>query len=318
MPTGLIIVLCIVAFLIIVFIIADIAIGNYFYEYSIARHPKVSGASGSALTKKGERPLTELGDTCPEWINEVDAKGLTITSFDGLKLHGDLVVNEGSNKLVILCHGYKNDPLLMCYCAKQFYKEGFSCFIPHARGHGKSEGEYIDMGWFSRLDVVKWINYLNEELSNPQIILYGISMGASTVMNVAGEELPENVKCAIEDCGYTSMKAQFLHVLKNLKNLPPHIILHFASHVIKRKAHINIYKDNFSIEAVKQTKLPMFFVQGDQDRFVPYSMLKENYDAHPGPKETLTIEGAAHASSAWAGGDLYWNSIFNFINKYLK
>ncbi len=317
MPLFLIVILCIVVFLIIVFIIADIVIGNYFYEYSIARHPKINAASGSALTKKGERPLTELGDTHEEWINEVPTKELTITSFDGLKLYGQLAINEGSNKLVIICHGYKNNPLIMCHSAMHFYEKGFSCFIPHARGHGKSEGDYIDMGWFSRLDIVKWIDLLNKELSNPQIVLYGISMGASTVMNVAGEKLPENVKCAIEDCGYTSMRDQFLHVLKDLKNLPSHIILRFASHPIKRKTNINIYKENFSIGAIKRTSLPMFFVQGDADRFVPYSMLKENYDAHPGPKEILTIKDAAHASCQWAGGDLYWNSIFNFIDKYI-
>lgn len=39
----------------------------------------------------------------------------------------------------------------------------------------------------------------------PLIILYGVSMGGATVMNVAGEKIPKQVKAIIEDCGYTSV-----------------------------------------------------------------------------------------------------------------
>lgn len=317
MSVGLIIAICILVVLIIVFIIADIAIGNYFYEFSMARNPKIAAASGSALSKKGERPLVETGDPHMEWIEEVPTEELTITSFDNLKLYGIFAPKDDVKKIVIICHGYKNNPLLMCYPAMHFYEQGFSCFIPFARGHAKSEGDYIGMGWYERLDILKWIDLLNEKYDNPSIVLYGISMGASTVMNTSGEALPANVKCAIEDCGYTSIKDQFCHVLKNLKNLPPNIIFRFASHAIKRNTKIDTYKEGFSTKQLAKSTLPMFFVQGDADKFVPYSMLQENYDAHPGPKEILTIHDAAHASCAWAGGDLYWNSIFSFINKYL-
>ena len=54
--------------------------------------------------------------------------------------------------------------------------------------------------------MLKWMNLLIGRFSaDTQIVLHGISMGGATVMMLAGEELPPNVKCIIEDCGYTSV-----------------------------------------------------------------------------------------------------------------
>ena len=51
-----------------------------------------------------------------------------------------------------------------------------------------SEGDYIGMGWDERLDIIDLINYIIDVDKDSEIVLFGVSMGAATVMNVSGEE----------------------------------------------------------------------------------------------------------------------------------
>lgn len=86
--------------------------------------------------------------------------------------------------------------------ARKFYDMGYNIILPDLRGNGLSEGDYIGMGWDERFDIIDLIQYIVDDNENLQIILFGVSMGASTVMYVSGEELPSNVKAIIEDCRY--------------------------------------------------------------------------------------------------------------------
>ena len=76
------------------------------------------------------------------------------------------------------------------------------------------------MGWHDRLDILKWIDFLTEEEPGCRIILYGVSMGGAAVMMAAGEELPDNVKIIVEDCGYSSVKEEMAHEARYLFRMP--------------------------------------------------------------------------------------------------
>ena len=43
------------------------------------------------------------------------------------------------------------------------------------------------MGTDDRLDIIDWIEMIIKQDHRAQIILYGVSMGGATVMNVSGE-----------------------------------------------------------------------------------------------------------------------------------
>ena len=61
------------------------------------------------------------------------------------------------------------------------------------------------------------------------------------------------------------------------------------------------------------------FIHGTADDFIPYSMMNELYEAKPGTnKQMLTAKGATHANSLYLLGESYWDTVFDFINKYIK
>lgn len=297
--------------ILVIIVIVLLGVGNYFYN--LALNPN----SSKELVLKQDTKATSASRE-ENWIldqsNYCDEE---IESFDNLKLHGYKINNENSNVWVITVHGYMGSGSKMASYAENFYNMGYNVLVPDLRGHGKSEGDYIGMGWNDRKDILRWIDLILKENNNAKIILHGVSMGGATVMMTSGEELPENVKCIIEDCGYSSVVDEFEDKLKNIFNLPKTPILQAADLVSRVRAGY-WFSDASSVNQLKKAKVPILFIHGDKDDFVPYDMLDKVYNAADVEKEKLVVEGAEHAKSAYVNPELYWNTISNFINKHLE
>lgn len=237
-----------------------------------------------------------------------------IQSFDGLKLKALYVENAG-HKYAILCHGFSNSPYEMLTRALHFYRMGYSCLLPAARAHSFSEGRYRGMGWLERKDICRWISFILEKDSEAEIVLYGISMGAATVMMTAGEALPDNVKLIIEDCGYTSVWDQFSHVLKILFHLPSFPLLNIANIFVRKLAKYDLHEAS-CINQLKKNKLPILFLHGQKDTFVPFDHMDILYKAANGIKEQHAFPDAGHGASLYKHTELYWDIIDTFIEKY--
>ena len=77
-----------------------------------------------------------------------------------------------------MAHGYMGSAETMSVFAKMYHDWGYNVLAPDARGHGKSQGDYIGFGWPDRKDYVQWIEkVLTENGQQEQITLYGVSMG---------------------------------------------------------------------------------------------------------------------------------------------
>ncbi len=224
--------------------------------------------------------------------------------------------DKPSDIYVIECHGFTSRPRDMGLYAKRFHEQGYNVLLPCLRGHDNSEHSYITMGWYDRLDVIDWIEYIVELNPNAKIILHGTSMGGATVMMTTGEELPENVVCAVEDCGYTSIWDEYSSQIMNIFHLPPFPFLNAANVVTKLRMKLDLKRAS-ALEQVKRSKTPTLFIHGDRDTFVPFSMLQQLYDAAACEKEMLVVNDAPHSVSALLVPELYWSTVNKFIAKYI-
>ena len=296
-----------IVFLIVILILFYIS----FRLYNFALNPK-SSKEGIFNSKDNNEPRFQ--DT---WIYDYkDKEDVFITSFDNLKLHGYILKTENSDKWAITVHGYTNKAESMSAMAYKYHSLGYNILMPDLRGHGKSEGSYVGMGWHDRLDILKWIDLIINENKDAKILLHGISMGAGTVMMVSGEELPENVKVIIEDCGYTSAKEQLAYNLKTMFKLPSFPILNFCSLITKIKDNYFISEAS-AIKQLQKAKVPILFIHGDKDKFVPFYMLDKLYNACSSKKDKLIIKDVGHAKSESLKSDLYWNKVEDFIKPYM-
>ncbi len=309
-----IIVVCI---LLLVFLIMLGIIGNYLYNYAIAANTSKAEVfqKNSETEKVGKDNLTEE-EIYETWLTE-NSNDTYIKSEDGLNLHGYELKHLDSDIWTIIVHGYDGQGIDMGDYAQSFYNKGYNVLVVDLRGAGLSDGEYIGMGWHDRLDIVSWIDYLVEKDEKCQIILFGVSMGASTVMMATGEKLHQNVKLAIEDCGYSSVWSEFEYQLKKIFNLDSFPFLNVASITTKIRAGYFL-EDASSLKQLQKSNTPTLFIHGDKDEFVPTYMVNENYEIATCEKELLVVEGAEHARSSKVAPDLYWNTIDEFIRKYIK
>ena len=301
--------------IIIIFGISLGFVGNYFYN--LALNPNTS--KDIVFGTPEEATSGQVLDSDVTWLlNDSNYTDEYITSSDKLKLHSYKVTNQNnSNKWVIAVHGYTSEGINMSTYAKHYYDNGYNVLIPDLRAHGLSEGTYIGMGWDDRLDIISWINSILNENPNAEIILHGVSMGASTVLMTSGEEIPSNVKAIVADCGYTSVWDEFAYQLDDLFSLPEFPILNVSSMVAKIRAGYFLGEAS-SLKQVKNSKTPILYIHGDKDDFVPYYMMEELYNATSSEKEMLTIKGAEHAKASEVDPETYWNTVNNFINKYMN
>ena len=306
------IILIIIAILVIVFFLAT---GLYIFRSTVTRELHDIEKS---YTRYVENNLFDEA-----LYNSASKEDITLKSFDGLNLTSTLIMNENpTNKFIVLVHGVS-----ICYVGSLkyfdiFYKNGFNVLIVNQRRHGKSEGKYSTYGFYEKYDVNMWIEYLKSRFGNDIILgLHGESMGAGTVM----ETIPINnsIKFVIEDCGYSNFHEligfQITHAYKNKlvrKILRPSLI--FANFFMKTKAKFSM-KKIVPIDIVSSTSLPMMFIHGKEDYFVPWYMSVDLYKAKTkGYKELYLVEGAKHAEALEVNKILYEKKIMTFIEKALS
>src|SRR5699024_8281088 len=138
--------------------------------------------------------------------------------------------------------GYLGNAYAMGLFGHYYYETlGYNLFTTDLRGHGKSGGNYIGFGWHDRLDLIDWIRWLIEENgTDSEIILHGLSMGAAAVLMASGEDLPEQVKGIVADSPYTSVYDLFAYQLKRMYQLPDKLFLPMTSVVTKQKAKYSL------------------------------------------------------------------------------
>ena len=245
-------------------------------------------------------------------------EAVSITSHDGLKLTGRYYHVKDGAPLEIQCHGYKGNATRdFCGNWKIAKEAGRNVLLIDERCHGNSEGHTITFGILERQDVLNWIAYANKRFGTVSMMLSGFSMGAATVLMTSGMSLPENVKGILADCPYDAPSNIIKKVLGTDMGMP----VKFVYPVI-RVGGILYGKFNLDaaspVEAVKNSKVPILLIHGDDDRFVPYEMSCNIHKAAPDKIEFHTIHNAGHAMNYVTAPEQYTRIVHAFTEKYIK
>lgn len=275
-------------------------------------------------------PYRERMESAQKWLREHTAEHVEITSFDGLKLRALLIPAESANPdergvpaeqaegTMIVMHGYRSLAEVDFALEAEFlHNLGYRLLIPYQRSHGESEGTYITYGVKERFDCRDWARYAERRFGNGPLFLAGISMGCSTVLMAAGLQLPRNVRGIIADCGFTSPWEIMAHVARRDFKLPPFPLLYTTSLVCRIAAGFGL-REASTLDAMRHSRIPVLFLHGKEDDFVPVRMTLENYHAcaaDKADKELYLVEGAGHAQSFAADTAGCEQKIREFIRK---
>lgn len=279
------------------FAAAETGIAGYFFKRTMIRQNAKQERTVKMAGTNWEGYFPEMRRR-REWLSTKEREDVWIQSKDGLRLHGTFFPAEGSKKTILCLHGYTSKGMNDYASIASFYLPlGYNMLMIDERAHGESEGHYIGFGCLDRWDTKEWIDYLDRRLKGEgEIFLHGTSMGAATALMTSGLKLPDCVKGIISDCAFTSPWEMFSSVLKNMYHIPPFPILNISDHMTVKKAGYSLKECNAK-EEVKKAKVPILFIHGSADSFVPPYMCRELYESCTAPKDILIIEGAGHAES---------------------
>lgn len=243
-----------------------------------------------------------------------------ITADDGVPLAARCYHHADGAPVAIIFHGYKGfarrDGMGGYTLCKRL---GYNVLLPDQRSHGASGGHTITMGVKERYDCRAWAYWAYKHFGpETPLFLMGVSMGASTVLMASGLDLPDTVRGIIADCGYTSPHDICRKVLaqtnSHLPIGPIYTVGRLGTLVFGRFDP----EDADCRQAVAKTNIPILFIHGEADDFVPCDMSRENYEACAGRKKLVTIPGAGHAVAYYVDIPAYEKAVTDFLADCLQ
>ena len=250
---------------------------------------------------------------------EIPYKEAVVTSYDGLRLFGKCYIASADAPWLIMLHGYRSGAERdFCGGLKFGIDSGFNVLLVDQRAHGKSEGKCLTFGIKERYDCLTWTNYVISQAGGScKIALYGMSMGAATVLMAAGSELPKNVVCIVADCGYTSPKAIIKKVIREMHYpvFPTYALVRLGG-MLFGGFDIEEYS---AVQAMEKCNIPVLFIHGDDDRFVPCDMGRENHrHCRAEGKKLLIVPNAGHGMSYMSDKRAYLGTVSEFLKSALE
>ncbi len=299
------------------------AVTNYMVSVALDRRQPRQSSEKARSVLAGSARLEEFVrymEVCAEKLKSADCRTVRITAADGTELVGHLRTAPNAKRTILAMHGWRSSWARdFGMIADFWYQSGCNVLYAEQRGQGESGGEYMGFGMLERHDCLSWIHYLNENgFAELPIYLGGVSMGATTVLMSAAFDLPENVRGIIADCAFTSPEAIWRHVARKNMHLSYSGLRAAAANDLCRRRIQMAPTDCSTVDAVRESRVPILFIHGTDDHFVPVEMTYENYKACASSKRLLVVPGADHGMSYYVDQSGYESAMLGFWRDYDK
>ena len=269
------------------------------------------------IVAKSLEPYKDIIDKGNNWITKQETKDIYIKTKDNIKLHGTLIENKNNKGIFLEVPGYRSTPERDLYpSCYEYYNMGYSILLIDNRSSGKSTGKYITFGIKESQDIIIWIKYLNKLYPSKDIILAGVSMGATSIL-MSLKRIKEymNVKLALVDSPYIYPYEEVLYCIKHYFHINGRLLIDMINLWCIIFAKYNLKEEN-TISCIKKSNIPILFVHGLDDDFVPPKNSIINHKKYNGPKELQLFEKATHGISYLVNPKKYVKDIKEFISKY--
>ncbi|GIP23652.1 alpha/beta hydrolase [Paenibacillus sp. J22TS3] len=262
--------------------------------------------------------MEQMGVYSREKFHALVKREARVTSRDGLLLHGYVLEpHPDSKRWMIIVHGYTASLEVAAQFIGMFEDKGFNILLIDQRRHGRSEGSYTTYGYQEKYDIETWVKWVTDHYGEDITIgLHGQSLGGGTVLEYLSIAHP-NVKFVIADCPYSDLTELIRHQMTVLNKVPAFPFMPLIDQQLERKAGFRLAQVS-PIKAVRSSSLPVLFIHGSEDTYVPTHMSEDMYAVKPGPKDLLIVRGAVHANAYGVDPKGYTEKVQHFIDEVLR
>jgi alpha-beta hydrolase superfamily lysophospholipase len=214
---------------------------------------------------------------------------------------------------ILLVHGIGASRSACLSRAKILASQGCSVLMITLRAHGDSSGDFNDMGYSARHDIVAAVKYLERRLSGNPIIIHGLSMGGAAAMFASGE-LGEHVSGYILESPYRDLKVAVRNRLEN--GLP--LILDRIAYLGLLVASPLVLPDLGKISPVEAisgipSNVPVLILAGGEDPVARPDEAQAILDRVRSHGKLVLFQHAGHMNFPETCPDLYQRSVLGFL-----
>ena len=284
--------------------------------YRIAFYSPV-GQQNDPYMVPGEAQYLQYYDETCRLIDELKARPcerVSITSRDGLVLTGRYYHVADGAPLDIGFHGYRGTALRdFCGGSCISFAQGHNLLLVDQRAHGESEGKTITFGAKEQMDCLSWVHWANGRFGCPEIALFGVSMGAATVLLAAALDLPDNVLCVVADSPFSRAEDVIAEVGKRMHvpGAPVRLLARGAARVFGGFR----LKDAAPADALRHARVPVLVLHGEADRLVPCEMSEILETNCAATVKRYTFPDAGHGLSYLVDRERYEKAVTDFLQQ---
>ena len=262
--------------------------------------------------RKGHEPeYYKYRDAGERKMRTLPQKKFIMESERGEKLAGFYYPNGAEGKkIAFIVHGYRSQHADTGGIVCDYYlSRGFDLFAVDHTAAGESEGHFIGFDVLESRDCLRWIDFLKEKFGEDvQIVLHGFSMGAAAVMQMSSR-CPSNVKFIAEDSGYRNAKASMSHQIGPMYG---------PMRLLNKWIAGYDWNDSDVTESLKNSRIPMLFFHGTEDKLVPFENGPQLYQLYEGPKDCLFLENTRHIECFYRESQACAEKLDHFVEIYIE
>ena len=219
---------------------------------------------------------------------------LRLKTSDGEELGGWFIDGRSDRPIVLLLHGNGASRSRSLPEAEFVAELGSAVMLISHRAHGDSSGEYNDIGYSARKDVLAAVDWLREHKPGRPIVVWGRSLGSAAAL-FAAPELRETVVGFILECPYADLRqavrnrTEFFLPL-GLEQIAYAGLLTVSPLVLP---HLNDISPRQAAAQMPKSA-QVLILAGEMDRRSPPSEAEEICRALPGGGQCVVIPQADH------------------------
>ncbi len=224
-----------------------------------------------------------------------------------------------TGKTVVFPHGVTSSLLGMLKYTGMFRKRGYNVLVYDHRRHGSSGGDTTTYGFYEKWDLRACVDWALHRCASsggargagePVIGIFGESMGAATALQHVS--IDDRVSFYVADCPFSDLADQLSYQLKVRYKLPRFPLIPLTSLWCRLRAGFYFHQVS-PIRDVARANVPILYVHGQNDVFVPTRMSVELHRATGGPKSLFLAPNSGHAESYYKNKVQYEQAVDAFL-----
>lgn len=259
-----------------------------------------------------DMPGVRLLDWSPAAPEEVE-----FASRDGIRLRGWFLTADGSDDVVILCHGYGGNRFQVHDMALALWRRGHNVLSFDFRASGESEGRLASFGFREGEDVLGAVDYAvgRREVRDGRVAVVGFSMGATAALLAAARD--ERIRCVVADSAYPSLRDVLKGAFRHFAHAPSFpfaaLVVRWGQRFLGTK--IDRIRPGDIIASISPR--PVYLIHGERDPIIPPVHAERLYEAAAEPKRLWIAPAAGHAMAGIASPLEFISRVEGFIRDSL-